>query len=142
MIRAILRSFAVAACVIGIAGVSRFVEFMAFCDEKHAADRVRAAGGEPDKLPVDGFAIARPTDEIVVCRSQHCLGPQILPLLCHEDIGCYCIAGNPDKATIEGHLRGGRRDPIDCRVDKRNPRPDDETGVCPHAHCLGHLDFP
>jgi hypothetical protein len=141
MRRAILRSFAVAGCVVLVAVVSRFIEFLGFCEEHQAYERAHANGDVLDKLPTGGYAIARPHDEIVVCWTRHCVGPPFLPVVCHSDVGCWCTPadGDPDEATIASRLD---RTPgnVRCQVDKPHPRPDDEGGVCPHAHCLGHID--
>jgi hypothetical protein len=149
VLRAVLFSYAVAGVVVAMGLAGYLASHIWGCCERQAADGARARGGEPQGIPSAGFAVARPGEEIALCRSQHCVdvplpGGGAFYLLCHEDLACYCVptAGDPSPVEIARRVRRSLAGPGTprCVIDERAPLPTDEDGACPRARCLMHLD--
>ncbi len=119
MIRAILRSYLIAAIAIALVFGAWIADLTLRCDydRRQVAPRRAATGIVLD----EGFAVARPDEVLVVCESRHCVGP-----LCHDDLTCYCV---PDAISTRAAQSLG--------PDARCTR--DLTNQCRGGHCRDHL---
>jgi hypothetical protein len=115
MMRAILRSFLVAAVVGALVGAGYLLAFAACTD--------RAAPGR-EVLQVDGFVRARDQDRVWVCGTRHCFGDV---LFCHEDDSCWCAPAAWDVGQVSGRLRASS-----CRPD--------DGAACKNARCRAHVE--
>jgi hypothetical protein len=122
VIRAIVRSFAVAALLAALALGGECLHF-ALCPEHRAVGR--------EVILDDGFAVARPGDGLFACTVRHCL----VGGWCHDDERCICAPSDLHNGEVAQRVGGGN-----CRLDHLRPSRDDASGACRRARCNDHID--
>jgi hypothetical protein len=80
----------------------------------------------------EGIWVARPTEQIHLCESEHCVWP-----LCHQDERCLCADRTtfPTEQSLEAQLRARGQQHVRCQLDHATSDVADRTGSCWRARC-------
>jgi hypothetical protein len=114
------------------------------CGEGRDAEAAKLEGYTPSVSA--SFARARPDEAIFLCRHTHCPevptpgGHVFLPVMCHQDLGCFCAPRASSIETVGKRLLGDGPGEAKCNLEAALPSEDDDTTACPRARCLRHLE--
>ncbi|HNN52965.1 MAG TPA: hypothetical protein PKO07_18175 [Pseudomonadota bacterium] len=100
------------------------------CPNRASAGQAKLQKGMP--ILDEGALLARSTEQLFVCQSEHCFGP-----LCHQDLRCVCAEKESFQTPhiLETELgRIGQKD-AQCVMDHAQPAPTDRDGKCQRARC-------
>lgn len=131
----ILRALAIMGLTASILYVAHLVFDVTLCPRRESVGAQKHAHGKP--ILDEGAWIARPTEQIYLCETEHCIWP-----LCHQDQRCLCAdrSAFPTEQSLTQQLRQRGQHHVRCQLDHASPTAADQTGLCWRARCHDRIE--
>lgn len=131
----LVRALGILGLTASILYVAHLVFDLQLCPRKDTVGRQKQAMGKP--ILDEGAWIARPTEQLYLCETEHCIWP-----LCHQDQRCLCAdrtAFPTEQSLVDRLSQRGQRS-VRCQLDHAFPSAADQTGLCWRARCHDRIE--